>query len=409
MHHEYNGRVHGLPMFSYDNQTTFQVAVITAGELRSFLFVEKSWERYFLKEWKNHIKIFGHIVQTPNCPLASAGLNKFVKLATDYELSSSVPLLSAKETLSRLPPCLVTPEYRPRWEKRFSGFSRGNFVDMYARRKRAFDLAMAYAEQRSFQWDLIFFLRLDTAFYDPPLHLYSIYQVLKQYEGSSTSQPLDTPQPFQSSSPAVFIPGSCNFGGLCDRFAIGLPQTMSIFFEPDWTFQVMDWSCSPPSPDTSKTRSKSSLLSLLPINKYEGFIPTEDTIRKMKEDLTVHVPTSETILSLWMVLNNITQLNYDKNIAFATLRVEHSPGYCSLSRSDYIHHYPNQTSFIWDPDKHAMYDIASPFKDFDLIGNHEQRCGNHTRHFIRELPKICSNFPSCSCLKAFGHLYLGVT
>jgi hypothetical protein len=392
MHREINGRIHGLPKVPFPQDFPFNIAVITAGELRSFAYVEKSWERYFLNDWKSHIKIFGHLIHIPSCPLSSFAFRKFTKLATDYEYFSSTSLLSPTETLSRLPSCLTTPEYRPRWVKRFQTNGRGNFIDMTSRRKRAYELARAYGITHQIQWDLIFFLRLDTAFYDPPLDLYSIYSLLKKSE-----EPTETTG--SGRNPAIFIPGSCNFGGMCDRLAFGLPETMDVYFETDWPLKVMAMSCAP-------AEETAYLLPQLAQGKYEGFVPELDTIRKMKEDLTVHVPSSETMLSLWAVMNNITQLNYDKDIAFATLRVEHAVGYCSLTRRDYIHHYPNQTQFIWDPDKHSMYDLTSPFKGLDLVASREERCGNRTQHL--DLEKICATYPSCSCLKNFGHLYMGV-
>lgn len=404
MHREYNGRAHGVPHTPHnytdthtasDNTNTntpvFHVALITAGELRSFAFVEKSWERYLIKPWKKHIKLFAHIVQTTNCPLASYGLSRLSKLATEYELSSSTSLIPSREIFSRMPSCLTTPEYFPRWQKRFGGFARGNFIDMYTRRKRAYELSRAYGEQHQIEWDLVVFLRLDTAFYDPVIDLYSIYQMIQSHQRVSNI------------TNGIFIPGSCNFGGVCDRFAIGLFSAMEIYFESDWPFQVLDMSCQ--SPEETQ-----HLLGHIPTDKYEGYVPTMKTIAQLKEELTVHIPTSETILSLWFVMKNLTQLNYDRDIAFATLRVEHAPGYCSLSRSDYIYKYPNKTAdgsgFIWDADKHSMYDLTSPFKRGDLEGSWEKRCGNHTLHL--DVKKMCLNYPSCSCNKPFGYLYLGI-
>jgi hypothetical protein len=39
----------------------FRVAIILAGEIRSFFFVEKSWRRAFIDEWIDNIFFFAHV------------------------------------------------------------------------------------------------------------------------------------------------------------------------------------------------------------------------------------------------------------------------------------------------------------------------------------------------------------
>jgi hypothetical protein len=458
MHREYNGRLHGLQYsnFSESKLTSFNIALITAGELRSFPFVEKSWDRYFLKKYKANIKIFGHIIAPQplppsgsssasgstssshhhQCPLTTFGLQRFHKIATEYEISSPVSYIPSRDILNRLPLPLKQSSNYPKWKKRLGEISRGNYVDMFVRRKRAYELALHYSEIHQLKWDLIFFLRLDTAFYDPSLDLYSIYQTILKFEQENSipiipSKPSPDQGPEQLSnqgpeqntqilSHGIFIPGSCNFGGVCDRFAIGTPEAMDLYFQTDWYFKVLDWayakitsrssssstSFSSTSPEILTLSDETLLRDYLPRGKYENFNPTLPFITEMRNEIILQQPTSETMLSLWFVLNNITQLNYDRDLAFATLRVEHANDYCNMTRIEYIYQHPNRTAFIWDPDKYPMYDVASPYLRFDHTASPELRCGAHTQHL--DVKKICERVGACNCNRSFGHLYKGV-
>ena len=428
MHREYNGRSHGLKSYNfsdlpeilatypkpYSPHHPLKIALITSGELRSFLFVVKSWEKYFLKKYKHSVKIFGHLLRGPNCSLYHHNLQKFHSLATQYEIySSSSPFYSHSDLQQKFPQSLQIQETHllNQWFQRFNSSSRGNYLDMFTRRKRAYDLAIRYSEIHNFKWDLIFFLRPDTAFYDPPLDLFSIYQTIHEFESKNS---ITFPSSSDSSqqtilSHGIFVPGSCNFGGVCDRFAIGTPEAMKLYFEIDWVFKVIDWAFSPPN----ETSDLLLLSENLPRGKYENFEPSLEFIQVMRKEVTEQQPTSETMLSLWFVLKNITQLNYDRNLAFATIRVEHADAYCNMTRREYIYQHPNRTigvplheTFLWDPDKHPCYDIASPYARFDFVASYEQRCGAHLSHL--NVTKICTHQPSCHCDKPYGYLYKGV-
>jgi hypothetical protein len=430
MHREYNGRVHGLKSYNSSDlpeilatypkpsspHIPLKIALITTGELRSFLFVIKSWEKYFLKKYKHSIKIFGHLLRGSNCSLFHHNLQKFHSLATEYEIYSPISsFYSQSDLLQKLPKSLKEkePKVFDPWFQRFSSLSRGNYLDMFTRRKRAYDLAMSYSETHNFKWDLIFFLRPDTAFYDPALDLFSIYQTIHEFESKNS---IHSPSSSSSSHPSqtilshgIFVPGSCNFGGVCDRLAIGTPEAMSLYFETDWVLQVIDWAFSPPN----QTADALLLADLLPRGKYENLEPNLEFIQEMRKEVTEQQPASETMLSLWFVLKNITQLNYDRNLAFATIRVEHADAYCNMTRLQYIYQHPNRTAgvplpetFLWDPDKHPSYDIASAYARFDFVASYEQRCGLHLAHL--NVTKICQQQPSCRCDKPYGYLYMGV-
>jgi hypothetical protein len=432
MHREYNGRAHGLkfynssdlpeilatfPQPSSPQHPPLKIALITAGELRSFVFVIKSWEKYFLKKYKHSIKIFGHLLRGSNCSLYHHNLQKFHSLATEYEIySPRSSFNSPSDLLHKFPSSLKETKAFEPWFQRFSSSSRGNFLDMFTRRKRAYDLAISYSEAHNFKWDLIFFVRPDTAFYDPSLDLYSIFQTIHEFEAKNS---ISSSIPSSASSPGaqtilshgIFVPGSCNFGGVCDRFAIGTPEAMNLYFELDWVFKVINWAFSPPN----ITSDVFLLSQLLPRGKYENLEPNLDFVTEMRKEVTEPIggPTSETMLSLWFVLKNITQLNYDRNLAFATIRVEHADAYCNMTRLQYIYQHPNRTAgvplpetFLWDPDKHPSYDIASAYARFDFVASYEQRCGGHLEHL--NVTKICQHQLSCHCNKPYGFLYMGI-
>src|SRR5687768_3564656 len=43
---------------AFEDTRDFKVALITAGSIRSFLYNERSWQRYILDPWKDNIYVF---------------------------------------------------------------------------------------------------------------------------------------------------------------------------------------------------------------------------------------------------------------------------------------------------------------------------------------------------------------
>jgi hypothetical protein len=65
---------------------------------------------------------------------------------------------------------------------------------MHARRARAYELARDYALRHSFEWDLIVFIRFDTAIYNPIFDFYKWHLHILQINQASGSK-------------GIFIPG----------------------------------------------------------------------------------------------------------------------------------------------------------------------------------------------------------
>ena len=69
----------------------FNVALITAGALRSFAVTYRSWERYVLAADNKQIavKIFAHVLQgNLSCPLEGKGIDYIKRIATAYEVGN---------------------------------------------------------------------------------------------------------------------------------------------------------------------------------------------------------------------------------------------------------------------------------------------------------------------------------
>ena len=99
---------------------------------------------------------------------------------------------------------------------------RGNVIDMYERRARAFQLAEQYAHIKNITWDLVLFIRLDSAFYSPQLDFKLQALNLLQINNSNTNTTLYN---------KVATPRACNFHyGVCDRILIGLWKDMKRLF-----------------------------------------------------------------------------------------------------------------------------------------------------------------------------------
>lgn len=369
-----------LPATNLD-PNEFRVAVITAGEVRSFAFVEKSWIRYIFKpnrEGNKGVYLFAHVIDMPDCPLAKMGIHRLQKLATEIEISSSAPIYSPIAMLTKLPEHFRSTD---RWRHILtnSNWTRGNFVDMYARRERAYNMANHYAAKRGFEWDLFLFCRLDLAFYEPAINFYQIYQTLGEYNKMLEAR-------------AIFIPSECNFHGVCDRFAIGIPKEMEVYFQHEFAFRVLEWS-----------QLSDNVTENVQRNHLAPYAANETLDHpKMFMGLT---GSSEHALELWFVMNNLTQLDLkavspgdiSQVASFATARIEHALAYCSRSRLNYSHHYPDKNNFIWDPDKTAIYPRSDEsFSRFDIVSSSLERCGKHIQQ-INSVPKLCGKNNECKC------------
>jgi hypothetical protein len=352
----------------------FRVAVLTAGSIRSFAYVEKSWKRYLIEPWKKSLSIFAHAIGLPHCQISKVGLELLHDICTEYEISySQAALLPYHEIVPRI------PGYYYRFKEYMAQFSptmsRGNYFDMHARRHRVYEMAANYALRNGFEWDLVMFLRLDIAFYAPRLELWQWYSLLQNYNNGTTKGSTELARGTEKekrtihSQPGVLIPNSCNFHGVCDRIAIGLPAQMAIYFKKDFVFEVLDWTVDE-VPETHQLYYPKSYM------RSNG--------------------NSEHILECWFLMNNLTQLFFAKPqpLVFVTVRSVHASSYCALSRDDYVKHYPTY-DFIFDPDKTtANSDLTRPASDLDLISSSEQRCGGRMSHLNSTLACMHSG---CQC------------
>eukprot|EP01039_Chlorochromonas_danica_P009827 gene9826-10870_t len=172
----------------------FKVAVLTAGDMRSFAFTARSWERYLLEPWAENVHLFAFVSAQPHCPLDDKGIDKLRDLATSYETIHKV--------------------------------KKGNVFDMYERRYRAYRLAIQYSEEKAFQWDLFLFTRTDIAYYSPIVPLYTYYTHLLHNN-------------IENKRRGIITPYMCRFNGICDRHAVGLSEEMAVYFERDWLMRLV--------------------------------------------------------------------------------------------------------------------------------------------------------------------------
>jgi hypothetical protein len=336
----------------------FRVAVVTAGSVRSFAFVEKSWRRYLIEPWEKHLHFFGHVVGLQNCPIARMGLELLEKLCTSLEVVyTNTPVLSRDEVVAGIPKHYSDFfSFIKIMDTQFAGMNRGNYFDMHIRRHRAYSLAKTYASAKGFQWDLVMFIRLDTAFYEPKLDLYYWFKTIREYNQTNRGR-------------AIMIPNECNFGGVCDRLAAGMPSEMDLYFKENFPFEVLHW----------------SLIE----------VPDSNPLHHPKNEMKINA-NSEHLLELWFLMNNITQMFFyhPKQVAFVTLRSNHASAYCSLTRDDYIMRYP-KPEFVFDPDKcMANPQLVRGAADFDLVADAVQRCGH--KMAALNSSQICLH-PGCQC------------
>ena len=320
---------------SYSSE--LKIAVITAGSIRSFAYVEKSWHRYMIMPWRPNIYIFAHAVMSSGCPIFEEGLRMLKAIATKVEVSAETPLHSKKFILKNIP-----DHYHQYINNRGRNY-RGNVFDMHARRSRAYELSEHYAEKHNITWDLIMLMRLDSAFYSPILNFPKWYHYLKYKEYSGMN--------------GVFVPTGCDFGGYCDRFAIGLPNVMKVYFQEGFIFQVLRWSLEPTNDDET-------------INSLKNIIQSGEL--------------REQIVMAWFFMNKWERFNPNP-LAFITLRALYSEAYCYLNRTGFLEfRNPNFLSYgtkwdeayaDWTDKTTAYFDQSSPSSGFDDFRSPYERCG----------------------------------
>eukprot|EP01041_Mallomonas_annulata_P004473 gene4473-8908_t len=332
----------------------FRVAIIAAGAIRSFAFAERSWRRYLLEPWSGSVFIFAHVIASKECPISTRGVSLLQDIAEEVEVSwSRAPLVTQVKLEQKLPAYY-------KWFKiqkaSNHGLTHGNIFDMWARRTRAYHMAVAYAEREEFPWDLIVMVRLDTGFYSPTLQLHQWHHSLMNYRN-------------EKGHDGILIPSSCNFGGVCDRFAAGLPKTMDIYFKEDWIFDVLNWSLEP-SDDIEEAKEM-----------------------KLNLKTTYYSLSSELSLKCWLFMNNISNIypvdNDINPLGFITLRTAAANAYCNRTRDDFHKYHPVH----WTDKMTSHFEHASKPTGFDLIASPYDRCGPS---YSLNVTEICAN-TGCTC------------
>lgn len=324
----------------------------------------RSWQRYIIEPWAPGLKIFASIYAPPGnkCPIMHEGIAAITEIATEIEISySSLPVTSVKTGMCS--------------SMFASGLKRGNFVDMYARRNRAYQMAKAYAERVEVPWDLIFFGRVDSAYYEPVLRFDEYLSNLLSYREKTNQH-------------GILTPHICDFSGICDRFAVGLPDSMDIYFniDPDKTAIWVN---------TSTSKSARTVLSSV-------------------QSKNRNVCYSEGILYGWFMMNNITSINAINtvNVTFITLRAECGSVYCELNRhdfhmkacmpwSDMTHIDPVRVpEHNRHPDSHPPADrLADPLARCGVFPN-SSMLAKHDSHKLYDLYRDCAHIRRRTSLMA---------
>jgi len=331
-----------------NDSTDFKVALVTAGSIRSFAYVINSWNRYLLHSYKKNVFIFAHVAYSQGCPLTDEGLRLLWDIATNIEVVSLEALVSPQDLLSRV------PRHYKKYFRKVKGYQRGNVADMYARRERVFSMAKHYANNYGFSWDLVIFMRMDTALYEPVLDLRMYHQNLVQHRELNNHT---------KNQRAIWIPRACDFQGVCDRLAIGLEDSMEIYFQKDLIYRVLDW----------------TLLNITFENEEMTWL-----IKVMRGGML-----REQIMMAWLYMNDIYIYSMT-NTSFVTLRLHHALTYCDLNRPQFnyyrgVHWTDKVTSFISNH--------TSPYSGFDFVRSSQLRCGDICH---LHLPYICKAY-NCSC------------
>lgn len=305
-------------------KNNYNFAIITAGHIRSFYYVMQSWERYiFSPLLEDNMYLFSHIVVSPSsrdCPIVTRGLQGITKLSAEYEISYSDAPFTSHESF----PNICCNGTHP------NTIASGGVLDMHQRRRRAYTLSRHFAIRYDIQWDLVIFLRPDAAFFGTRVDFHRLYLLLHLYQATSHA-------------PGILVPGSCNFNWLCDRMAVGLPQTMDIYFNISAP-QAAAWYAV--HPDHFPDHGEAACM-------------------------------SELVLAIWLWLHGVHHLELEGYAGFATLRMECGALYCKSSRKDFLHGGCIQwmdTTLIGV----GGNNLRLPVSDEDIIANSTFRCGKHS-------------------------------
>ena len=402
----------------WKNTTEFNVAIIVSGAIRSFIFTFESWNRYIIKPWKRNIHIFAHVIQdNDECPLFQKGLAILKEIATTVEVGSSVPFMPLDYINDALP-----VDYRKFLNQNRSGYgpkSNSKYIDMNARRSRAYELALAYQDATNLQYHAVLFLRPDTAFYSPELPLFDWYQNLRYLESNYKR-------------PGLVIPMECNFQGLCDRHIFGLAPVIKSYMKYTWIFDVLHWSLQTHPYDKSTIRfnyignhvrlwqkplknsrydygivagnNSHSLHVRLAGIDYTGitrkgmnepsifvnqFFSAHNTYDDIKSSVKRRkgFQSMELIHLAWLLMNNWTQVSLFPRSNFVTLRVSYAESYCSHSRKEFLSRLKQM------PLKSTIYERKYALStDMDLVASPMQRCGkNYLYANFTRLQLVCND------------------
>ena len=358
----------------------FSVAIITAGDLRSFAFVRRSWERYILTaKNKEVIRIFAHAVVSGNCPITAQGLRSMKELATRVEIYYPTVTYGRSVLSHHIRNIFVNGTEKLNM---LTSMIKGNIIDMNERRFRAYHLAKEYALENNFNWSLICFIRPDTAFFHSRFDFYLWHLMLTTFpfplnQTQSFHPPIYTPDPYVEPQ-AIYIPSGCNFGGVCDRFAVGLPAAMDIYFQRYWILDVLQFI----SPIKGRLKNWRSKRTISPLDKH--------MITNLRDP-----SFSEMSLYTWFIMNNLYQ--YDilpRQVSFLTLRTRHIDQYCNFDRSQ-----TESNEDIFFGDRMLLnYNLGADVEDFDKVASAEERCGKEMLSlFKNNASDVCLSHPLCSC------------
>jgi len=335
---------------------SFRVAIITAGSLRSFGYAARSWQRYILRPWKSHVYVFAHVVYDKNCIIDEKGLRLLREFATEIEVSYQITLVPNTYLDCMIPEVFV--------QKMFAGgkssVQRGNVIDMLQRRNRAYQLSQMYAKSRNISFDFIVFIRPDSAIYHPAMDFLSWHNHLQNIVNQSS---LHSP----NRRGAIYVPGSCNFGGICDRFAAGLPADMDTYFKSGWILEVMRWALN------SKPNKYQELDEKVAKSHFQNTGHKE--VRDIVHNLLYAGSFSERLHLCWFLMNNISQIDYTPGhypLAFVTLRNHFANFYCESNRSTFL---TNEEVDFADRFPGFTYNHASVIGGFDEVASAPERCG----------------------------------
>ena len=351
----------------------FKVAFITAGALRSFAFVSKSWYRQILTPWSGQILLFAHVIYDKRCPIDDKGLSVLKEMATDLEVSSGL-VVFPKEYLQGL-----IPDKFKNYTELLTDERKGNLADMNARRARAYQLSLRYAKMQNISYDLFLFTRTDNAFYNPILNLFEWYSILRTLNNQSHERRY------------IYTPVPCNFYGICDRFLVGLPDEMDIYFRFGWLFETLNIISNEGILEYMKPIMHNRYLY---VNGTLTLIPAEFVVNKRR---LFNSMNSEVLSVFWLAYNNISQVDIMENrifrpVTFLTLRVQSANSYCTLNRREFVSDNESPTALFF-PDKLTSIYGGNITGSDDWV-NPIFRCGHFSRMNVSH---ICPTNVYCNC------------